>query len=279
MQPLTFIAIDIETATPNPASICQIGIVKVQNSTIVSKHSILIKPPQNEYSARHSCIHGIDSLMTRDKPYFHEIWDTIKEDLTSHTLVAHNASFDITSLKAALTHYNFETPEFTYHCTYHLTNLKLTELCDALEIGLENHHNALSDAQACAEAYIKLKSGIKPNHSLIKTRKAENNFAGHERIKGDLLHPDLDCEDKNHPFYNKKIVFTGVLDKISREEAAKLVKAMGADIDTSISKRTDFVIAGHGAGPSKLKKIEEYNASGSNIQIVYEEEFLRMFGR
>lgn len=78
------------------------------------------------------------------------------------------------------------------------------------------------------------------------------------------------------PFYNKKIVFTGVLDKITRDDAAKLVKAKGADIDTSISKRTDFVIAGHGAGPSKLKKIEDYNTSGSNIKIINEEEFLKI---
>lgn len=274
--PLTFTAIDIETATSNQASICQIGLVRVLNGTIVSRESILIQPPGNEYSARHSCIHGIHALMTKDKPFFHEVWDYIKEELSTTLLVAHNASFDISALYSALEYCNLKAPEFNYECTYRLTNLKLSELCDALEICLTNHHDALADASACAEAYIKLTRGIKPNPSLIKSTKADSSFAGHERITGDLLQPDLDCEDKNHPFYNKKIVFTGVLNKISREEAAQLAKANGADIDTGISKRTQFVIVGHGAGPSKLKKIEEYNASGSNIQIVYEEEFLRM---
>ncbi len=72
------------------------------------------------------------------------------------------------------------------------------------------------------------------------------------------------------------MVFTGVMDGISREEAAKLVKQMGADIDTGVTKKTDLVIVGTGAGPQKLKKIEEYNKSGSNIRIIYECEFLKL---
>ena len=279
MPSLTFTAIDIETATSYQASICQIGLVRVKNGSIISQESILIQPPGNEYSARHSCIHGIHALMTKEKPLFHEVWSQLREELSTTLLVAHNASFDISALYSALEHYNLEAPDFNYLCTYRQTNLKLTELCDAMEICLTNHHDALADALACAEAYIKLKSGVRPNHSLIKDSKAKSSFAGHERITGDLLKPDLDCADKEHPLYNKKIVFTGVLSKISRDEAAQLAKSNGADIDTGISKRTQFVIVGHGAGPSKLKKIEEYNASGSNIQVVYEEEFLRMVGR
>jgi DNA polymerase III subunit epsilon len=51
---------------------------------------------------------------------------------------------------------------------------------------------------------------------------------------------------------------------------------MGADIDTGVNKRTNFVIVGQGAGPSKLKKIDELNDSGSNIKIIKEDEFLSM---
>lgn len=274
MPKFNFIAFDVETATPNMASICQIGIVKVVNGSIVTQKSILIQPPGNEYNARNSCIHGIHSLITKSEPFFCDIWESIREEFSSNLLVAHNASFDISALSATLNYYNLETPAFDYHCTYRLTNLKLTDLCASLQINISKHHDALADALACAEAYIKLKNGINPNLDLISNSRIENSFAGHERITGDLLRPDLECGDKNHPFFNKKIVFTGVLDKITREEAARLVKLKGADIDTGICKKTDYVIVGHGAGPSKLKKIEEYNMSGSFIKILNEDEFV-----
>ncbi|MCX6303401.1 MAG: BRCT domain-containing protein [Bacteroidetes bacterium] len=103
---------------------------------------------------------------------------------------------------------------------------------------------------------------------------AENIFVGHEKITGGLLKPDLELGDKSHLFYNKKVVFTGVLDRISRGEAAKIVKEKGADIDTGITKNTHFVIVGHGAGPTKLMKIQEFNSKGSNIRMLSENEFL-----
>jgi DNA polymerase-3 subunit epsilon len=77
-------------------------------------------------------------------------------------------------------------------------------------------------------------------------------------------------------FFNKKVVFTGVLENISRQEAAEIVKNLGADIDTGITKRTNFVITGKEPGPSKMKKIEKYNSEGSIIKIVFENEFLKM---
>jgi len=232
--------------------------------------------PNNEYSARNSCIHGIDALMTKDKPQFPEIWKKIENDFNSYLLVAHNASFDISVLSAVLQYYNLKVPRFQYECTYQLSGLKLTALCEALEIEITHHHDALYDALACVSAYIKLKNGIKPDHTLIRSKEKENVFVGHERITGKLLKPDLEVADREHQFYNKKVVFTGVLERISRDEAAKIVKSKGADIDTGITKHTHYVIVGHGAGPSKLKKIEDFNSTGAQIEIIHETEFLEI---
>jgi len=264
MKEFSFIAFDVETATANQSSICQIGFVKVINSLIVEQESLLVQPPNNEYYARNSCLHGIDALMTKDKPIFPIIWERLEKKFISTLLVAHNASFDISVLSATLSFYNLNVPQFNYHCTYRMSDLKLTALCEALEIELPKPHDALFDAIACAQAFIKLQNGIRPNYALIKSKGPENLFVGHERISGSLLKPDLELGDKTHPFYSKKVVFTGVLDRISREEASKIVKEKGADIDTSITKNTHFVIIGHGAGPTKLKKIENFNAKGSN---------------
>ncbi|MBK7084628.1 MAG: BRCT domain-containing protein [Flavobacteriales bacterium] len=57
-----------------------------------------------------------------------------------------------------------------------------------------------------------------------------------------------------------------------------MVRALGADINTSISKKTQIVVIGDGAGPSKLRKIEKLQDQGVDIRIIYEEEFLQILG-
>jgi DNA polymerase-3 subunit epsilon len=276
MNDLDFIAFDVETATSELSSICQIGYVIVSKGEIILQESHLVRPPNNEYASRNSCIHGIDALKTKDKPLFPDIWNTIRGHFTSNLLVAHNSSFDLAVLKGTLSYYNLEVPDFNCYCTFRMTGLNLAALCDSLEINLIKHHDALYDAIACAQAYIKLKSGITPDHQLIRARSASNAFAGHERITGEMLKPDLENADQCNPFYCKKVVFTGVLDGISRDDAAKMVRARGADIDSGITRRTHYVIAGIGAGPLKLKKIEQFNAEGAGIRIIEENEFLDM---
>jgi DNA polymerase-3 subunit epsilon len=168
-------------------------------------------------------------------------------------------------------------------CTYSRTGYKLNEICEAYEIELNKHHDAASDAEACARIYLNLLKGIKPDLTKITHRKKKlANFfqpEGHERICGDVLKPDLEHADCSSPFYAKKVVFTGVLKSIARKDAAELIQKMGADIDTTITKRTNFVITGSAPGPSKMKKIEQLIAQGCDIQLVFEEEFLRMCER
>lgn len=274
----SFIAFDIETATSKRNSICQIGYSRVIDLQIAESKSFLVKPPDNEYSAFNSCLHGITSLETRDAATFPEVWSQIESEFKRNILVAHNAAFDSTVLIETLEYYNINIPQLEFVCSYQLTNLNLKALCESLNIILEDHHNALADAKACAVAMIKLLQGIEPNHSLIKKNQKKNSFEfeGHPRIKGDLLKPDLDVEDKNNPFYSMKVVLTGVLKTMSRQEAAQILKSKGADIDTNVTKRTKYVIAGPGAGPSKLKKIDQFNLQGANIEILDEEMFLCM---
>jgi DNA polymerase III subunit epsilon len=161
-----------------------------------------------------------------------------------------------------------------------LTNMNLADLCEALRIKLENHHDACADAVACAQAMIRIIQGDKPDPSLVTLKeKSRDPFHTYERVKGDVLRPNLEVVDKFNPFYTQKVVFTGVMDSIGRQEAATILKELGADIDNSITRKTRYVIMGAGAGPSKLKKIEEFQAMGTNIEIVREHQFLKMIGR
>ena len=71
-------------------------------------------------------------------------------------------------------------------------------------------------------------------------------------------------------FTGKKVVLTGGLEKYSRNEASDIIRKLGGECVSSVSKNTDLVIAGSDAG-SKLEK-----AKSLNIQIINEDEFIKI---
>lgn len=83
--------------------------------------------------------------------------------------------------------------------------------------------------------------------------------------------------DKTTPFFLKRVVITGILATFpEREQLAMLLRNYGADINTSISGKTDIVIVGQGAGPSKMRKIEELREKGIDIRVIEEPELLQI---
>ena len=73
-------------------------------------------------------------------------------------------------------------------------------------------------------------------------------------------------------FAGKTFVLTGTLPTLTREEATAKIEALGGKVTGSVSKKTDFVLAGAEAG-SKLDKAQELG-----VKILDEAEFLKMCG-
>jgi DNA ligase (NAD+) len=81
------------------------------------------------------------------------------------------------------------------------------------------------------------------------------------------------------PFAGKKIVFTGKLSDMEREQARDLVRSYGAETPAGVTRSTDMLVVGDGAKEeqkSKRDKAAAYNAKGANIQIVPEATFIEM---
>jgi DNA ligase (NAD+) len=94
----------------------------------------------------------------------------------------------------------------------------------------------------------------------------------------DDLIAELDVQDvaapdtSSSPVAGKTVVFTGTLEQMSRGEAKARAESLGAKVAGSVSKKTDYVVAGPGAG-SKAKKAQELN-----IQLLSEAEWLELIG-
>lgn len=75
---------------------------------------------------------------------------------------------------------------------------------------------------------------------------------------------------EDNPFFGKTLVFTGTLPTLGRAEAKTMAQDVGAKVSGSVSKKTDYVIAGAEAG-SKLEKAQQLG-----VTVIDEEEFLRL---
>ena len=75
------------------------------------------------------------------------------------------------------------------------------------------------------------------------------------------------------PVAGKTVVFTGALERMTREEAKAMAERLGAKVAGSVSKKTDLVVAGPGAG-SKLKEAEKHG-----VKVIDEAAWFALIGR
>ena len=151
----TFTAIDFETAQGYRWSICQVGLVRVENGVITKELTFLVHPPDNYYWGKFTQIHGISAADTAHAPTFEQVWPSLAPYIENELVVAHNGfGFDFPVLSETLKYYGLTTPEYQKICTYKIYKTNLAALCQQHQIPL-NHHDALSDAKACAALYLK----------------------------------------------------------------------------------------------------------------------------
>ena len=160
------VAIDFETAN---YSACAVGIATVRDGRVAEVYSSLIRPPILDFVPRFIQKHNITPEMVQDAPTFVDIWPEIQSRCDQGIIAAHNATFDVDVLRACTAHYGLPQLTGRYFCTLSLARKflpdspshKLNTLADHFGIPL-NHHDATSDAVACAELGIRFEQMAGP---------------------------------------------------------------------------------------------------------------------
>jgi len=162
-----FVAIDFETADHGPDSACAVGLVRVERLKVVAREAVLIRPPRRRILFTH--VHGITWPMVEAEPAFAELWPRLAPMLDGAAfLAAHNAGFDRRVLAACCGAAGLSAPELPFVCTVQVSRKRwglkpndLASVCRRLGIGLI-HHDAGSDAEACARILIAAAGSDRP---------------------------------------------------------------------------------------------------------------------
>jgi DNA polymerase-3 subunit epsilon len=261
-RPLTFTAIDFETATTSRMA-CQLGIVTVENGEIVREKEYMIQPPGNQYDRRCVNVHHISPSMTANSPTFGELWPEIAPLLEDKTLVAHNLSFDLDVLNKNLAQYGIQNLDMSdsFCSCDDLGRATLFSACKYFGIPLEKRHGALEDARACAKLVLAYRDLAGTIVEIPKVEEVEEKQHKEVSEKVEVTIPDS-------MFNGKKVVISGVFNKWPDREELKLeLERRGCRVVGSVSSKTDYLIIGEMPGPSKLEKAQELG-----ITIIREDE-------
>lgn len=286
---MDFVAIDFETANSNRTSICSMGLAFVENGRIVNDMEYLIKPYPFEFNPYNVKVHGITENDVKNALCFHEVWEHIYPLLQDKVLVAHNASFDMSVLRQTLEHYKVKVPGFDFFCTYQLSKKAFPTLAshrlDVVSTYCNisfNHHNARSDARACAEILCNVFNNsnccsfddIENNYNLVRGYFDDLEYFPCSSFSSCYIKPSNEVtnplympqpevsasrankyksikELKNisdfcidDDFNGKYFCFTGTLLSMTRSKAWEIVATGGGIAQDGINKNTNVLVVG-----------------------------------
>lgn len=282
---MDFVAIDVETANPDMASICQIGIACFKDGKLEKEWVSLINP-EDYFDPINTSIHGIEESSVSSAPMFEDVYPEIESMLSGKVCVSHT-HFDRISLDKVIRKYSLEPIELTWLDSAKVAR-RTWEECAWKGYGLANvckiigyvfkHHDALEDAKASGaiiNAAIE-KAGISLDGWLTRVGQpiaGEGSLSGKVTLEGN---PEGDL-------YGHTIIFTGAL-SIPRRDAATMAAHMGCSVASSVSKKVDYLVVGDQdvsrlAGKdksSKHLKVEELISNGFQIRILKESDFKKL---
>lgn len=283
---MNFIALDVETANADFASICQIGLVYFVDGKPTQQLQWLVNP-EDYFDPSNTRLHGIDEHTVSGADTLPALYPTIKERLEGK-IVVHHMPFDVVSLTRAAEKYGLSPLECQWLDSarvarrawekYRQRGYALANLATEFNIQFQ-HHRADEDARVAGEVIVKAitETGISLDDWLIKAYK--QTYDG--RFEPNVAQPG----NPDGPLYGETLTFTGTL-SMPRPQAATLAAEMGCTVGDGVTKKTTILVVGDQdlrllAGKTKSNKhlkAEKLMADGQQIRIIGESDFHRLVG-
>jgi DNA polymerase-3 subunit epsilon len=298
---LQLLAIDVETANRQDGRICQVGIASLAESGVAIVLDELINPKGHFAKEFTRDCHGITQEMVKHCVEFDGLYPKLKEILADRFVFSWH-DFDSKQLSAACQRYALSPVPIVWldacraarRLWPHLGEYKLNVVAKHFGVALQ-HHNAASDASACMEimrrAIEEYSFAEVVNAAFYRLHDAEGYWPGlgglvdsHRTGGGrpkwrDRLSEDIErCGDENGRHFGKVVVLSGEF-AMSREELADRAHAAGFGVKngrSNVCKKTRYLVRGENAGMTKLNRAEELRASGQQIEILTEAEFMAL---
>jgi DNA polymerase-3 subunit epsilon len=291
-----FTALDVETANPDMASICQIGLAIYKDGVLSDEWKSLVNP-EDEFDPMNISIHRIDKVTVKGAPKLPKLVETICGLISDRVVVCHT-HFDRVAMRQAFDRYGVATPEWTWLDSARVARRAweefawrgygLRNVCKTL--GYEYAaHDALEDAKAAGTVLLAAikRTGVDLEGWLTLSEEPIGRFyerpspleAKIARRKG-LLGPPPNVAG---PLFGEVLVFTGAL-SLPRRMAAEMAADLGCAVEERVTGGTTLlvvgnqdirVLAGHEKS-SKHRRAEELIAAGQPIRILKESDFEKL---
>ena len=283
---MKFVAVDVETANADMASICQIGVAQYENGALSSEWRSYVDP-QDYFDEINISIHGINESMVKGAPNFEALTESLYPLLNGQFVICHT-HFDRVAISQAAEMYEISPPECVWLDSARIARRTWEEfawkgyglynICESL--GYEfKHHDALEDAKATGKLILAAieKSGLDIEGWLTRVKQPiDPNTARSSQRTERTGNPE-------GPFYGEVLVFTGAL-KLVRREAADLAASVGCEVASSVTKKTTMLVVSDQdirmlAGQeksSKHRRAEGLIAKGASIRILKESDFEKL---
>jgi DNA polymerase III subunit epsilon len=278
---MDFVALDVETANSDLASICAIGLVHFRAGEVYRSLGLLIDP-QDHFDPTNILIHGIRPEDVLGKPRMREAIRAITQNLQDCVIVHHTA-FDRAAFHRASVRFGVDMPSVFWLDSARVARRAwsecskrgygLADLCAKFDITFR-HHDAAEDARAAGMILLRAISdtGIALENWF---EHLDSRYYGEQRPRR--------SGNRDGWLVGETVVFTGKL-KMTRKEAADLAAAAGCDVRPSVTRETTILVVGdqdirllngHDKS-SKHRQAESLIADGAPLRIFGESDFLEM---
>lgn len=287
LMAINFIALDVETANADLASVCQIGLARFENGCFADKWESLIDPV-DEFDPMNVSVHKITPRTVVGAPRFSDVAFELSARIRDSVVVCHTP-FDQGAIRSAYSKNGLVSPEVRWLDSSRVVRRVWPELSHrgyglasvARRLGVAfTHHDAAEDARAAGE--ILVRAIAESTRSLEEWLLLATSPIG---LQADAATSWGIARDGNPhgPLFGEVVVFTGRL-SLSRRQAADLASASGCKVAERVTKQTTLLVVGDqdirrlggNDKSSKHREAEEFISRGASIRILQESDFLSL---